>query len=285
MKLSFCYLSHRPGSIDLLADSLSKQVKAGTDPDSLSIPDWELIVIDGFPGRVQRGAANQYVSNLGIPVRHYGLPKVHTFPWARTGFANAHNTGMIYATGTHVVFLNDFCWFPGSTAYLWGRAFDLFPNHLICGVGVTYNAKRPDVESKEGGEALSDVYTWRELDMRRDWTPREPWVPEVFDTGYWGGPIEYFERVNGMDERSDFCASWGTASVVAQARMHGMGLRVDRTLVTHMVDHREWENGQEGLYRIKSEIADVPEEPIWTGWSCNPYLLREERRRQMELMK
>lgn len=279
MKISCVYISHRPGSIDLLADSFRQQVL----PAEL---EWELIVIDGCPGRVQRGEAEAYLRSFGIPVRHYGLPKMHTFPWARTGFANAHNTGLIYSSGTHVIFLNDFCWFPPATVGLWVKAFTDHPDTLICGVGVTYIAPKPDaVVEREGQPALHDVATWKSLNMRRDWTPREPWVPETFDTGYWGGPITYFEGTNGIDERADFCSEWTTACVKAQSSLHGLGLRVDRSLVCHMVDHRNWEEDGEGLYRIKGELADVEHEPVWTGWSGNPFVIKSERARQMELIK
>lgn len=165
MRLSLCYISHRPGSIDLLADSLRQQ----TVPAGL---EWELIVIDGCPGRVQRGEAEAYLRSLNIPVRHYGLPKMHTFPWARTGFANAHNTGLIYSSGTHVVFLNDFCWFPLPTVELWAKAFTEQPDTLLCGVGITYTSPKPDaLIDRDGQSALHDVATWKSLDMRRDWAP------------------------------------------------------------------------------------------------------------------
>lgn len=48
--ISFVYLSNRPGSIDLLSLSFHKQQG-----------DYELVIVDGFPGRIERGVAIDFL--------------------------------------------------------------------------------------------------------------------------------------------------------------------------------------------------------------------------------
>lgn len=267
MKLTFCYVSNRPGSIDILGECLEKQSKA--------IP-WELVVIDGHPGRVERGNAERYLRDKGIPVSHYGLPKTRTFPWSRTGFVNAMNTGLMYANGTHVVFLHDFVKINDDAVVRWANAFLINQACLIQGAAITYSASQPDV--------ADDILTWSRPEP---WVAREPWIPDPFDLGYWGGPMEFFEQCNGIDERADWCSEWALDCVAVQAAIHNYGLYTARDIICHMIDHRAWHKGEamDGLYRTRGELSNVPIKPEWSPWSANPFHLKEVRRHLLQEKK
>lgn len=263
MKLSFVYLSNRPGSIDILAANMSQQVP---------VPgvEFELVVIDGYPGRVERGKAEAYLRSKGVPVRHYGLPKTKTFPWSRTGFVNAMNTGIMYATGDYVVFLHDFMALPASAVSNIARLLPMYGDRaLIHGVAITYQSQAPAKED-DIDSAIPSA-----------WIPREPWVPEVFEMAYWIAPMSFFEATNGIDERADFCSEWALNCVMAQARFHNYALKVDRMMICHMLDHRVWHDGEvnkDSIYKthgslIGKQFTDIPEEPEWSWWSANPYRL------------
>ncbi len=233
MKLSVIYLSHRPGSIDILRDTLAKQ-QAG--------PEWELIVVDGCPGRVERGHARAYLEEAGLPLAHYVPPKPKTFPWSRTGFVNAMNTGMLHTSGSHVLFVHDFMRFPEDSFFKWGVLLRDNPKYFFMAPAVTCITREPDV--------IDDVWTWHKAPAPI-WEPLEPWVPEVFDLGLWGGPIELFDKCNGIDERADFCSEWALDCVLYQGNQHGYKFHVHRQLNCHMLDHRRWhkETDKDGVYR------------------------------------
>ena len=86
-ELSLIYLTYRPGGIDLLAQSLINQPLI-----------YELIVIDDFPGRPERGEAKKFLQSHGIPLRYYGPSKTKSLPDSPCGLANAMNRVAMHAT-------------------------------------------------------------------------------------------------------------------------------------------------------------------------------------------
>ncbi len=261
MKISVIYISNRPGSIDLLCSSLATQE---------GNVDWELIVVDGYEGRVQRGKAEQYLRDHKLPIRYYGLPKAKLFSWSRTGFCNAMNTGLFHVTGDYVVFLHDYTRILETALRDWVLMFTQTGDHcLVHGVAINYETEPPERED--------DIVTWNNPSP---WRPRDPWVPNPFEVGYWGGPITFFDRCNGIDERADFRADWALNCVMAQAACHGYKLHVDARLICHMVDHRVWHKGPhstDSVWKTWLEGGqDIPE-PVWTYWSANSFHLAYER--------
>jgi len=267
MKLSFVYITIRAGSLDILGSSLQRQQDPG---------DWELIVVDGLPGRVSRGFAENYLTQGGLPLRAYVTPKPKTFPWSRTGFANAINTGALYATGEHVIYLHDYTQFPPNMVKHWREVLSQTDRKtLVHGMSREVEADPPD--------AISDIQTWKESPRAHF---RGEWIPKVFELGYFSVPISFFEEGNGVDERADFCFVFATKSVIAKARLLGYQLKVDPSLSCDMIDHHLWEKKTDRAafhknshWRIPGEFSDVPEEPEWTAWSANPYHFASERAR------
>ena len=264
--ISVIYISNRPGSLDILTHALSLQ----------TFRDWELVFVDGLEGRIGRGFARAHLDKHDCQVGWHGDPKPKTFPWSRTGFVNAMNTGLIHARGSHAVFLHDFTHIPPDALGLWAKGFETYPKALLHGVAGVYKAPPPD--------GLNDVTTWSDpppLTFQENWIPGPP--AGVFEVGYWGGPMEFFEACNGIDERADFRASWALNDVIAKARAHGYDLLVVRDLVCSQINHRLWqEKFGDTIYRTIDEYQDAPTEPVWTRWACNPYNLRDERRRALE---
>lgn len=268
MKISFIYLSNRLGSIDILGHSLHNFAP-------YEGVEWELVVADGVQSRYNAGAAFGYLSKLlPVPVT-YVRQKPPLYPNAATGFCSAMNTGLLHATGSHVVFLHDYTSYTPTTLQAWALLFNRYPKTLISGTAIMHDAPEPD--------NLGDITTWKSPPAI---SAREPWVPGVFELGYWGGPMEYFELTNGIDERGDFRADWGLASVINQARIHDYALYVERHhyLTCHMVDHRAWhKEPHEGYvhnsqWKTYLEVKEDLPEPAWGPWSFNAFNLKEQRR-------
>ena len=269
--LSLIYLATRPGGVDLLATSLLRQVNA---------PPYELIVVDGFPGRVERTLAERNLRQSGLPVSAYVKPKPKTFPWSRTGFANAINTGALHAAGDYALFLHDFTLFPEDMVRRWTEVMAASDGLThVHGKSLEFEAPPPDV--------VDDYVTWtyQPVEMRC----RGEWVPSHWDLGYWASPLRFFEDCNGIDERADFCFKWTTAAFVAHCLALGYSLKVDPSLTCQMVDHHLWDAAPEGplgavntTWRTPGDFADVPEMPVFTDWGANPYNFKDEHWRVLQ---
>ncbi len=265
MRISVCYVSNRAGCIDLLKASLVNQQDPG---------DWELVVVDGYSGRVERGDAEQFLLATGLPVRAYVPPKPKTFPWSRTGFTNAMNTAIMHAGGSHVVFLHDYTQLQFDALANWRAAFTAYPKTLISGIATEYLAPKPT--------KIDDVFTWEEANVPLK--ALKQWIPDDFEVFYWGCPVELFDLSNGIDERADFCSQFALYSLKEQAKVHGYGLQVNHSLLCHAIDHRAWDDGKwtdpkNSDWRMKGVYSDVPQEPVWTGWGANPFNMKLERAR------
>ncbi len=281
MKITVVFFSNRQGCIDLMVMSLLPQV---FDSQKVS---YDLVVIDGYPGRVERGEVEVFLTSASmshdgptLPLRAYSAPKAKTFPWSRTGFANAMNSGIMLSDGDYVVFLHDYTHINPDAIALWAEAFSKYsPKTLISGIMQWCKSPKPD--------NLSDVTTYKDYPLQI--INEDLWVPETFEIAYWGAPTSFFDECNGIDERADFCSQFSLYAVMAHAKALGYNLVVDSSLNCMMVRHHYWDKGiWEGPinseWRMKGAFCDVPTEPIWTGWAANPYNMAEERRKNDEIL-
>src|SRR6516164_1352500 len=98
MKLSIIHLTYRPGGLGIFLHSLNHQK---------SPPDYELIIVDDYPGRPERGQVKDYCTHLDIPLVWHGPSKEKSYPKTYQGLLNAMNTGAMQASGNYVLFTHD----------------------------------------------------------------------------------------------------------------------------------------------------------------------------------
>lgn len=270
--ISLIVLTYRPGGIDILADCLSRT------QNPKGIP-WELVVIDDYPGRVERGVALKYLQAAKIPVGYYGVSKPKSYPQTKSGLANATNTALFHAKGDYLVFCSDYCFLRDAWLMLWEhwRKVLLATKTLLSGVAIEYDAPKPTGPP-------DDIKTWA---APAPITAKKPWVPRVFETFYYGAPLEFFLETNGLDERSDHCHCWPVTSTMAHAAKLGYSLEVRDDMVVDMIEHRSWDFEMvekspvvhdAGLWRI-DEKQSMEKEPDWIIPAPNPFDLRYERRK------
>lgn len=271
--ISLVYLTYRPGGIDLLATSFAKDEKR----------DYELIVIDDFPGRAGRGEAQKFLVDQGIKLGYYGGSKNKSYPNTKCGLANTVNTALIQAKGDFIVFLSDYSMLTIQWLEHWiilrgniNKKLSKNDKWLCSGGGIVYDTPKP--------LAPRDVLTWGKNNVPSP-VPKWPWVPKEFETFYYGGPLAFFLTINGVDERSDHCISWSLESVVAQAKILEYDLIVEPQIVAHIIDHRVWDHkaepspwGIDGMWRI-ADSRSLQNYPEWVVPSPNPFNLVEERKK------
>lgn len=271
--ISLVVLMYRPGGIDLLAQSL-----AGTTGD------WELVVVDDRPGRVERGEAQRYIKDLGLPLAWYGGSKNKLYPDTKGGLVNAANTALLHCRGDYVVFLSDYTLLPRHWLKQWESFIEQYKkgrNILLSGTAVELSFPKPN----DPGDVVTwqGVTSWSMDTMIPLGCIKKPWVAD-FETFYYCLPISLAESLNGLDERADHCHMWPVSSLVSQARQLGYEMLVSDFLCCYMVDHRAWDDPNEsapwgaydGLWRI-IHGRSVEMEPEWVIPSPNNWDFKAER--------
>ena len=267
--ISLIVLTYRPGGIDLLTSCLAT---------TQSPEPWELVVVDDFPGRVERGFAAKYLREQNIPLGWYGTSKPKSYPETKGGLCNATNTALFHAKGNYLVFVSDYTILP----HYWMKQWTYWRDHaglkeraLVTGSAIMYDAPKPTDPR--------DVVTWQDnIQMQAKW----PWVPDVFETFYWGCPIEFLLETNGLDERADHCHCWPVDSTIAHAKQLGWHLLRRVETACHMIDHRIWDTEMKdapppslshcGMWRIDHQISS-PEDFEWVVPAPNPFNLMHVR--------
>lgn len=259
--ISFVYVTYRPGGIDLLAMSMAPQR-----------PYYELIVVDDYLGRVERGEARKYLEARGVRVGWYGTGKAKSCPETPLGFANAMNTGAAHAQADHVVFLHDYTYIPPDATDHWLTAIrENGSKGIVSGIAQVWPAHPPvqngDITIWEGGNPLKNIRG----------SFHEMWIPELLENFYTLVPVRYFYETNGIDERADGHIAWPLECMTVQAWRLGYRLSVDRKISLAMFNHREWTDQGEALWHAAKAPVPVQEEPGWTKRSHHPWSFAEAR--------
>lgn len=260
---SLIYLTYRPGGLDLLVESLRPQ-----------LPLYELVVVDDYQGRAERGQAQDYIRKNGINLGYYGPSKPHSYPGHCNGLANAMNTGALHAKHNYIVFLHDFCWLPPGAMLQWAACVQRYlPATVLSGIASRRTTKPPETQG--------DLTVWHNGPAwcsRNLYEEREEWVPYVFENFYMGTSVSLFDYINGVDERAD-CGhiSWPVNSMAFQATRAKCQLIVDRRLRVDMADHRVWRKEHDCTLWSAEELSCDAEEPTWEPVSPNPYSFKELR--------
>lgn len=254
------YITYRPGGIDLLAESLKYQ------PSYL----YELVVIDDWPGRVERGIAQQYLIDKGIPLRYYGKSDIGDNP-SGGGAVRAMNKGALWSRLKWTIFVQDFAWFPPGAIVQWSKIVTKYAlNSIISGVGCVHEAEPPT--------CYTDVSIWKEPypeSIGNIHEEQHEWVPRVFEAFYFCAPTFFIDLINGFDESIEWSF---TASIVYQATCHGIEAIVDPTIRIDILNHRNWVDDTNRNLWLCKRIREY-KVPNLNLRSPNPYdfpILREE---------
>ena len=258
-KLSLIYFSYRPGGFDILAHSLTNQ----------DYKNYELIVIDDYPGRNLRG----YLEEKGIPVTYYGPMKTKTLKDTTYNQCNVLNTALLYATGDIFIICNDYTWLPPDSLDRWNRFFN--EHGLNCVVSACANeheCRNPSI--------IGDVTVWEPpfTGSFSRFGRVSKWIPEEFETFYTAIPTKYLVDINGFDERGDAWCVFFHSSILAQAKLNDMKVMVDSSHFVEHINHRPWSIGGSRLwYIVRTGGPERNDPPQWLRRSPNNFNLREER--------
>lgn len=148
--LGIINLSYRPGGMDVLGRSLAVQTSA----------DYELTIVDDYPGRVERGLVAANLKDLAVPLYWHGPSKPKT-RLGQYGIANAMNTGLLHCRSKYVLFIHDYTAIPYNAVEDWITILS-GGDQVVSGWAHVFSAPKP--------ERHADWFTWSaattKFDMR-----------------------------------------------------------------------------------------------------------------------
>ena len=239
LKLSLIYFTYRPGGFDMLANSLAKQ----------TYKNYELIVVDDCPGR----NLTKYLEDKGIPVAWYGPSKEKTYPDTPFNQVNAINTGIIHASGSLTILIEDYIWLAPDSLEKWNTVYNAMPNAVLTmTAAVVWGYKPP--------ELISDVTVWKS-EFNGDFSKcklKSLWVAGIYDDNPWDWyysavPMDAWRLMNGVDERFDYWRGYPGQYFARQCRMNGLHFYLDISHVVHVIDHQGWDFGDKKKWHISQK--------------------------------
>ncbi len=260
-KFSVVYMTYRPGGFDLLAHALSHQ----------TYKNYELIVIDDYPNRNLK----KWLEEQGIPVTYYGPMKEKSRKDTTYNQCNVMNTALQYVTGDILVIYNDYSWIHPDSLETWNNYFNNYGlKCIVSACAHEWHASNPSM--------VGDISVWNPLfngNFDR-FGKRTTWIPTEFELFYSAMPIEYLLDINGFDERADeWCVYW-YLSVLAQAKLNDMEVKVDKNHFVEMVNHRTWSIGNsKWWYIVRTGGPPLNNPPRWEKVSPNLFNLKEMRKK------
>ncbi len=226
--LSVVFLTYRPGTIDIMADSLANQ----------TFKNFEVIVVDDHPVD-RRAKVRAYLEGRGLRVAYVGPSKPKCFPDVAFNVSTAINTGFIMSRGEYVMLYQDFIW--------------LHPDHLE-------KIMSHEEEMKKGACIVLGAQLWECPRKRNDqgvitlWNPpwQGPpesngcfrgggWMPEAWEFAVICFPWHVAAGGNGWPEWQDAYAAHQLGPIISRFEKVGGHPLVLRDSPMDMLNHREWQ--------------------------------------------
>jgi len=237
MKISIVYLTYRPGGYDMLVDSLRNQ----------TFQDYELIVVDEMIER--RDVVRDYLLENAINISSIGPSKPKCFPELAYNLINAYNTGILLSRGDYILILNDYTWLPPQALEAWmEHEAILNQGTSITGIANLYHYEKP--KKLNGWISVFDT-PWQGHPALKTMGAYHLWKPTQFELFYSMIPYETLVKINGFPECFDCSVANQITSFIEKIRGVGMSVGVAPGLCCHMIDHREWGEGElAGLWHL-----------------------------------
>jgi len=255
MKISVILPTNRPQGPLYALHSLSKQ--------TMPKEGWELIIVDDYP--VDRSAIMAFVV-MSLDLCNVSILKSKPNYWRSNRLiGSARNTGLIWAGGELVVFLDDFCWVPPRWLEEHWLTYQRTPYTMIgAGKAVKYIPNRyddldqlplPDVGDKVEGAFIRNLAQFKVSDTRGPNSKRDcggGW----FYTMNASAPLEKIVEINGFDEEYDLTSE---EDVDLGVRLERVGCkffyRPDHDCTVFHVDHREVDAEMKKLPKRYKEVT------------------------------
>lgn len=248
-KFSIVYPTYRPGSMDLLFESLSRQ----------TYKNFELILVDDYLIRTnnKQELYNQ-LPNKQIPkyLKYHDPPKPDCFNKFYK-FGTTVNTGIIEAIKSDfnadiIIFLQDYTYLLPGQLEKWNKAFnETGLDTIITGAATIFSTPNPT--------KWKDIYSiWDNgINVIEHLRYHSQWTPEEYEGFYTGIPKDILVKLNGLDENIDYPPEQAN-DFFERAKASGYKLKVDPELNCYMMDHRSWHPPDEKddylwhIYRFES---------------------------------
>ncbi|HPE06191.1 MAG TPA: glycosyltransferase family A protein [Smithellaceae bacterium] len=304
--LSVIYPTNRLGGFDILINCLKNQ----------TFKDWELIVVDDLPNR----NLEELIKETGIPISYYGKSKEKHYTDTPYPFSNVFNTGLLKSSGDIAVFLQDYIWIPPESLARWDTLYRKSRDMLVTAIGkeISYHGMfNPGHESifepkfdgwktftePDSGRFERTAFTTpgyrdglfipgRELITRTNKTifttefdpVTAPGMELPYEFFYGAFPMEFFEDINGFDERCDYKGDFTHRVVVYQAMKRGYKFMVDLENYCYYVDHKRWKTKEDGVSNMFNAMENCSsrdkikwEDVNWDEPNLNNFNLKQDR--------
>ena len=282
LKISVINFTYRMGGIDMLVDCLKQQ----------DYKNWELLMVDDYPGR----NVEDYLTENDIPVGFYGKSKKQCYPDTPFKQCNAWNTALQHATGDIVISFIDYQWMPKWSLSRWNEIYQDKMDTLIaaCYLELGYSGEMV----KGDISAFDPPFEGWDMEMFHDRfyhdisiNPPKGWVvpriyigPPEMGAGPWeffysAAPMEFWDKVNGADERGDYAHAYLHLVPQWQAFLHGYKFLVDEKNWCYAVRHHDWDFIDPKMWYYTRTGKDTIDWNTykWSMRSPNCFNLKEER--------
>lgn len=250
-KFSIVFPTYRPGSMELLFTSLTKQ----------TYKNFELILVDDYSPRT--GSKQELYDKLfeyklidrkGKPtyLKYHDGPKKDCFGKFYR-FATTVNTGIIEAFKSDfdiILFLQDYTYLGPTQLEKWNNAFNRlgssWSNTIITGTASILSTPLPtkwldpfSVYNDSVVKSILRVSSEKEFRSLENFKYIQQWNPWEYEGFYTGIPRGVMMTLNGLDENIDY-PNEQSNDFYERAKIAGYKLLVNFELNCLMMDHRNW---------------------------------------------